>query len=159
MEDSARERLALNAYLAQIENLHVAFGVKQRTPEKLDTAVTATLELESYLSPKMMTVAGVEFKATECETASCGAMSEKPVSVSNEQVISLAEKLMEKVDRLETNQHQEQERSQRSGGQATPNGAELSEARRRSDTCTCWSCGRSGHIAWQCRFRKSQPEN
>ena len=145
MEDSAREGLALNAYLAQIENPHVAFGVKQRTPEKLDTAVTATLELESYLSPKMTTVAGMELKATERETASCGAVSQKPVSVSNEQVMPLVEKLMEKVDRLETNQHQEQERSQRSGGQATPNGAESSAFRlphRQSDTRTCWSCGR-----------------
>lgn len=49
MEDRARERLALNAYLAQLENLHVAFGVKQKTPETLDAAVSATLELESYV--------------------------------------------------------------------------------------------------------------
>ena len=42
LEDGARERLALNAYLTQLEQPQVAFGVKQRTPDTL----TATLELE-----------------------------------------------------------------------------------------------------------------
>ena len=41
LEDNDRERLALNAYLSQIENPPVAFGVKQKTPALLDAAVTA----------------------------------------------------------------------------------------------------------------------
>ena len=75
-EDNARERLALNTYLSQIENPHVAFGVKQKVPVDLDAAVAAaTLELESYLSPKMTTVARVELEPSiPCKTASCSAV-------------------------------------------------------------------------------------
>ncbi|KAL5500595.1 hypothetical protein EMCRGX_G012184 [Ephydatia muelleri] len=45
----ARERLALNQFLSQIDNPQVAFGVKQKRPGNIDEAVAATLELESYL--------------------------------------------------------------------------------------------------------------
>jgi hypothetical protein len=48
LENEAKEMLALNAYLAQLDNSQVAFGVKQKVPQILDAAVTATLELESY---------------------------------------------------------------------------------------------------------------
>ena len=51
LEDGARERLTLNAYMAQLEQPQAAFGVKQRTPDTFDAAVTVTLELESYLTP------------------------------------------------------------------------------------------------------------
>ena len=48
-EDKAREGLALNQFLSQIDNPQVAFGVKQKRPGNIDEAVAATLELESYL--------------------------------------------------------------------------------------------------------------
>ena len=48
-EDKARERLALNQFLSQIDNPQVAFGVKQKRPGNIDEAVAATMELESYL--------------------------------------------------------------------------------------------------------------
>ncbi|KAL5496456.1 hypothetical protein EMCRGX_G012740 [Ephydatia muelleri] len=49
LEEKARERLALNQFLAQIENAQVAFGVKQKRPTNVEEAVVATIELESYL--------------------------------------------------------------------------------------------------------------
>ncbi|KAL5473844.1 hypothetical protein EMCRGX_G028406 [Ephydatia muelleri] len=49
LEERARERLALNQFLSQIENPQVAFGVKQKRPQNVEEAVTATIELESYL--------------------------------------------------------------------------------------------------------------
>ena len=55
LQDEARERLALNSYLNQLEHPQVAFGVKQRQPGTLDEAVTATLEMESYLLTKQFT--------------------------------------------------------------------------------------------------------
>ena len=45
----ARECLAINAYLKQISNPQVAFAVRQKHPANLDEAVTATLEMESYV--------------------------------------------------------------------------------------------------------------
>ena len=49
LKEKACERLALNQFLAQIENSQVVFGVKQRRPKNVDEAVAATVELESYL--------------------------------------------------------------------------------------------------------------
>ena len=51
--EEGRERLALNAYLGQIDNPQVAFAVKpQRSPRSMDAAISATLEMESYLVSK-----------------------------------------------------------------------------------------------------------
>ena len=162
MEVNARERLALNAYLSQIENPHVAFGVKQRTPETLDAAVTATLELESYLSPKMLTVARVELEPAEREPVSCGAVTHKPTSISNEQVVSLVEKLIEKVERLEavhspTPRHKTSYQSRAES--KVPVQDEVRPLRRWRDSRTCWTCGKRGHISRQCRSNESPPEN
>ena len=52
LQDEARERLALNQYLQQLDQPQVAFGVKSKQPEKLDDAVSATLELETYVNMK-----------------------------------------------------------------------------------------------------------
>ena len=60
MEDKARECLALK-HLGQIENPQVAFSVRQRQPiTSLVEAVSATIEMESYLQPKPSHVAQVE---------------------------------------------------------------------------------------------------
>ena len=49
LEEEAREHLALTRYLEQLDNWQVAFSVKQKRPKSVDEAVTATLEMESYL--------------------------------------------------------------------------------------------------------------
>jgi len=49
LDDDARQQLALQRYLSQLQNDQVAFGVKQRKPRTIEAAVVATLELESYL--------------------------------------------------------------------------------------------------------------
>ena len=45
----AREQIALSCYLNQLHNLQIAVAVRQRRPKSIQEAVTATLELESYL--------------------------------------------------------------------------------------------------------------
>ena len=49
LQEEARERLAINAYLAQLPQSQVSFSVRQKQPSTLDEAVAATLEMESYL--------------------------------------------------------------------------------------------------------------
>ena len=49
LDDDARQQLAFQCYLSQLQDEQVAFGVKQRTPKTIEAAVAATLELESYL--------------------------------------------------------------------------------------------------------------
>ena len=89
LESMARETLALNAYLAQLENPQIVFGVRQKTPATLDEAMTATLELESYLSPKM-TVASVE-----TGEAVIGVVSQK------DNLTTFVEKLMDRMEKIE----------------------------------------------------------
>ena len=48
LQPEARECLALQKYLQQLDQPQVAFSVKQTRPKTLDDAVTATLEMESY---------------------------------------------------------------------------------------------------------------
>jgi len=49
LDDDARQQLLLQLYLSQLQNDQVAFGVKQRKPKTIETAVAATVELELYL--------------------------------------------------------------------------------------------------------------
>ena len=49
LQPAAKETLALNQYLTQLENPQTAFGVKQRWPSSLVEAVSFTIEMESYL--------------------------------------------------------------------------------------------------------------
>ena len=49
LEAAAKETLALNQYLTQLENPEIVFGVKQRRPSSLVEAVSFTIEMESCL--------------------------------------------------------------------------------------------------------------
>ena len=46
LDDDARQQLALQRYLSQLQDEQVAFGVKQRKPKTIEAAVAATLELK-----------------------------------------------------------------------------------------------------------------
>jgi len=48
LQEDSRECIALNHYLSQIDNPHIAFRVKLRCPKSILEAVTATIELESF---------------------------------------------------------------------------------------------------------------
>ena len=49
LQEEARERLSINAYLAQLPQRQISFSVRQKQSSTLDEAVAATLEMESYL--------------------------------------------------------------------------------------------------------------
>ena len=46
----AKEQLALNHFVSHIENSQVAFSVRQKCPKSVDEAVSATLEMETYMT-------------------------------------------------------------------------------------------------------------
>lgn len=160
LEDKARERLALNAYLGLLDNPQVAFGVKQKSPGTLDAAIAATLELESYLSPCKVPVSSV----TEEDSQVVSAVSYN--KFSNDKLVTLVERLVDRVEKLEVNN------SQANTGRRAPwrsrqgttnqrrgisNGAHDTPLRR---DITCWNCGRKGHVSRQCLSpRKQLPEN
>eukprot|EP00731_Ephydatia_muelleri_P025168 Em0017g251a len=70
LAENARERLALNQFLEQIENSQVAFSVKQKRPRNVEEAAAAVIELESYLrsTGKPSRVNAVSSQEQESET-------------------------------------------------------------------------------------------
>ena len=53
LQPQACKCLALTAFLKQISNPQVAFAVHQKQPGNLNEAVTATLEIESYVDKRL----------------------------------------------------------------------------------------------------------
>ena len=139
------ERLALNAYLGQLDNPQVAFGVKQKAPQTLDAAIAATLELESYLPTKTTAVALVsdpQLEPEEPTTVTVGAVSR---SAGYEQQLGLAtivEKLLDRVEKLEV-------------GAPQPR---WGRSRNRGNGITCWNCGKIGHVQRVCRAPKREEQ-
>ena len=144
LQEEARERLALNGYLAQLDHPQVAFGVRQKNPENLDAAVTATLELETYVTPKsgMLSVSSVTDGAEDDE-ATVGAVG------TADKLAALVEKLVERVERLESGQTGRQppaERQYQSGQQRSVTRTKASSGATRGDFM-CWNCHKPEHIA------------
>ena len=98
LEDLARDRIALTIYLSNLDNPQVAFGVKQRNPSTLDAAVSATLELESYLTPKQNTlsVMAVEEEQKPKDSTVVGAVH------NMEKLCGLVKELALRLERLES---------------------------------------------------------
>ena len=51
--EKARECLALNHYLGQVENPQIAFSMQQWQPKTLVEAVSGKIEMVSYFSPNL----------------------------------------------------------------------------------------------------------
>ena len=68
LKEAAQEQIALLHYIFQINNMQVAFSVKQQKLTTIDNTVSA-LEMESYLGPKLE-VAEV-FYTTKGERINC----------------------------------------------------------------------------------------
>lgn len=97
LSEEAKEQLALQTYLQQLEQPQIAFGVKQRRPKTLDEAVTATMEMEIYLpASSRVPVAMCEPEDESTEPATIA-----PVSDTTAKLTSLIERLVERVEKLE----------------------------------------------------------
>ena len=88
LQEEARDLLAMNHFLNQLDNPQVAFSVKQSCPNKLDKAVAATLEMESF---KVVRVAHIE-------------QDGDPVALvtkeSSNTLMSMMKQMMERVEKL-----------------------------------------------------------
>ena len=129
LEDKAKEQLALNHFLSQIKNPHVAFSVRQKRHKTVDEAVSATLEMESYLDLK-----------TICKVDASDAVdaAEEPKLMGVNVMASLPDMMKQVMDRLEKLETRiDRPASRVLNCKHTP--------------LTCWNCGKQGHIARSCR--------
>ena len=144
LQAEAREQLAINAYLQQLTQPQVAFSVKQKSPETMDDAVAATLQMESYLPQKEATVSELLSQESEVEATVAAVV---PV----EKLTRMVEQLTEKVEalQLETTKMKQfgSDRSRERGrGPRWDN-----RPRPRLFAGECWNCGKPGHTARNCR--------
>ena len=123
-------------YLSQIENPQLAFSVKQ---QKLDTAVSATLELESYLPSKVTTLrtAGTDLECpTETKTVIASATTKGDSESTSDRM---------EVELRQSKQVQPSRRRMDSNSQS-----------RKKPPVVCWNCNRPDHIARNCRLLPPQ---
>jgi len=155
LQDDAKEQLALTHYLGQLEQQQLAFSVKQRRPKSVDAAVSATLEMESYLVPKGGRVAQVAEDLTSAE----------PVAAVRDQqdaVMSLLQQVMQHMDQLE-----ERVAAMQVGAKSPPPSAEPREYQltgqgpsrsglKERGPVVCHRCKKEGHLARGCVAPRNQ---
>ena len=153
LQDNAKEQLALNHYLGQLTNQQISFNVRQKRPRTLDEAVSATLELESYLVPAGLQAAAVPPSQVVSR-----------VHQSQDTMMEMLGKIMERLDKLESadNATPSTRRSfQQPRHSAVTQCRENPTSRRENPTpmkpVVCHKCGKEGHFARGCAVRKSQP--
>ena len=143
LEDEARQQLALQRYLSQLDNEQVAFSIKQGKPRTIEAAVGATLECESYLvrSPQRSAVAAVQMEPKDSA------------------LMEMMTQLMARMDRLEENsksvysKKDTQTTSDTSGisrfsdQEIKPRGTNQEVKPRR---VVCYRCGQEGHFTRGC---------
>ena len=95
LQEEAHERLSLNTYLAQLPQPQISFSVHQKQPRTLDDAVSATLEMESYLPPQSLPVVNSTLPAPEEPTFSVNAVD------TVVQLTHKVEELAKQVERLQ----------------------------------------------------------
>ena len=153
LQDNAKQQLALTHYLGQLDNVQIAFSVKQKRPKTLDEAVSATLELESYLFKPSSVSRQLPCASDESVTTSQVVAG---VRQSQETMMQVLTKMMERLDKLETKR-------------ATPPPCRSAHQRqngnppsRKSDAnpqkpVVCLKCGKEGHYARGCAAPRSKP--
>ena len=98
LQEEARERLSINAYLTQLPQPQIAFSARQKQPNSLDDAVAATLEMELYLPPHTQVSSGVSsILPTEDKRTPSGVDSIDKVA----QLTRVVEILAARVERLQ----------------------------------------------------------
>ena len=153
LNTEAKQLLALQQFMSQVDNPQVAFSVKQRHPTTVEQAVMMTLELESFLGPKQRVARLEEVPVDHVST--------------KQQQDSLLQAMADILGRLEKLEAQTQgpplyastpRYSEKSRGQKTSVGAQDTKPKP-SGPIICHKCHKEGHYAQGCAAKKQDPGN
>ena len=132
LEDKAREYMSLTQFMGQLENPQVAFSVRQKRPTTLIEAVSATIEMESYLKPKASHVAQVEPEQAHPDAVIAA------VQHKQDAIMGMLENIMSRLEKLEARTNE---------GRSASAGNPEPRARR---PVVCHNCKQEGHYARGC---------
>lgn len=148
LPEEAKEHLALQSYLQQLDQPQVAFGVRQKRPTTIDDAVSLTLEMETYMLPptRASTISSVQQDQEQDEATTVAAVD------PTEKLANLLERLVLRVEKLEQDRApvdrplQPVPISRKQTYRSHPQ----QPGRKRTFNGTCWHCQQPGHLARDC---------
>ena len=149
LQEEAKQCLALQSYLQQLDQPQVAFSVREKRPTTLDEAVSLTLEMEAYMLPTTRTsmISAIQQDEEQEENTIAAVDPTTKLTTLLEQLVVRVEKLEQDrspVDRAfqpaPMNRKHIPSRSQ----------PQYSGDRRRTFNGTCWRCQEPGHMARNC---------
>ena len=151
LQEEARERLALNQYLARLDDPRLGFSVRQGKPATVDDAVRITLEMESYMQASQpatpLQISQVQPEDSELSPAVAPVTSAKREDPL-QQILQQMEEL--KAGLKAVQQQRPQQRPQRNNY-----GDDRDRLRREG---RCFNCRGKGHMSPNCPSRRtSQP--
>ena len=153
LDPKSLEQMALSHFLSRLTNPQVAFAVRQQRPKKLEEAVRATLEIESYLL-KPAVVGNITSEVDEYTVGAIGSGSGATGSMpqSSEQTLMRAiDQLTQRLSQLEEGVAQQKFSGQQGNRMRPPN---QPRPRDQTPTVTCYRCGKEGHYARGCALRR-----
>ena len=142
LDQNARQLVTLQHYLNQVDNMQLSFAIRQRTPHTIDEAVRATLELESYLRPKPVSV----------QTTLDPTEALKRVEAREDVVLKALSDITTRLEKLETasTTRGSQDKFHAPGRGPPPK----SRVPTPEKEVICLRCGRVGHYARGCATKR-----
>ena len=150
LQREAKELLTLTHFLGQIDNPQIAVGVKQQRPKKLDAAVTAVLEMESYLLPRTKTGRVMQVEKDESSPSLVAGVQTK-----QDAMMEMLTQVMQRLDRLEKDRNARETpptNERESTGKRDKEAPSRSGERRQQprSPIICRRCHKEGHFARGC---------
>jgi len=158
LDEAAKEKLSVDRYLTLLESPDISLAVRQRRPKTLNDAVSATLEIEAFMSLGNQ-------RGYQTPTRSAVASVDSPINATfaskDDKMYEMLQTLVSRMNQMELTIARMDNRS--SDPTSTPKLVRGQEKDRTDSTrrgpIICHKCGKAGHYARGCASRRSTAES